>query len=52
MTLLNATGTDNGVPYIDQTVNLAPGAYIMYPVKFSNPSNQFIHYEPALKRNR
>jgi hypothetical protein len=52
VTLLNATGTDNGVPYIDQTVNLAPGAYIMYPVKFSNPSNQFIHYEPALKRNR
>lgn len=47
--LVNATGSDNGNPYIVVTQeSLAPGATATVPIKFTNPSNAFITFTPVV----
>jgi hypothetical protein len=47
VTLTNATGMNNGFPYIGSVVSLSPGASTTLPLKISNPTNQPIHYVPV-----
>jgi hypothetical protein len=53
VTLLNASGTNNGSPYISQSfaAGLKPGASISIPLSFSNPSNTTINFIPVTYRN-
>jgi hypothetical protein len=48
VTLMNATGTNNGYPLVWKVATLSPGASIQLPVQFRNPSNVLIHYEPSV----
>jgi hypothetical protein len=47
-TLVNASGNDFGIPYINQNLAqpLTPGAEIKVPVSFSNPFNTRINFTP------
>jgi hypothetical protein len=47
VTLTNATGMNNGFPYIGSVVSLAPGASTTLPLQFSNLTNQPINYVPV-----
>lgn len=47
ITLANAAGTYNGMPYLEKAVTLAPGSSALFPVAFSNPMNQVIRYTPV-----
>jgi len=47
VTLANATGTNNGFPYISSAVSLNPGASTTIPVQFTNPSNAIINFTPV-----
>jgi len=44
VTLANATGLNNGSPYVAQVVSLSPGASASVPVQFRNPSNQRLNF--------
>jgi hypothetical protein len=44
VTLANATGSNNGSPYVAQVVSLNPGASVSVPVQFRNPSNARINF--------
>ena len=46
VTLTDATGSNSGFPTIGSTVSLAPGASVTLPLKFSNPSNLMINFNP------
>ncbi len=47
VTLVNATGSNNGEPMIRATTNgLAAGASVTIPLQFSNPSNATITFNP------
>jgi predicted phosphodiesterase len=49
VTLVNATGQNNGAPMIQaSTSGLANGASIAIPLSFSNPSNVKINFTPAI----
>jgi predicted extracellular nuclease len=48
VTLANATGSVNGVPYITVAPSLAAGAQISFQVKFNNPSRVGISYAPQV----
>jgi len=48
VTLLNATGQNNGAPMIQvSTAGLAAGASIVIPLQFSNPANGKITFTPT-----
>jgi predicted extracellular nuclease len=44
VTLLNASGTHNGAPYVTSAPSLAAGATVSVPVQFSNPSKLPLKY--------
>ncbi|WP_374582207.1 ExeM/NucH family extracellular endonuclease [Pseudoduganella sp.] len=48
VTLANATGTLNGVPYITVAPSLAGGAQVSFQVKFNNPAKAAINYVPQV----
>lgn len=49
VTLVNATGQNNGAPMIQvSTTGLANGASITIPLTFSNPSNVKINFTPVI----
>lgn len=49
VTLKNASGMDNGAPYIaiDLAGDLNPGESISFPLSFNNPSNAKINFAPV-----
>ena len=51
VTLVNATGTNSGTPYItiSAPASLAPGASIVVNVQFTDPSNATIHFTPQVQ---
>lgn len=48
VTLVNATGSLNGVPYITVAPALAAGAQITFQLKFNNPAKAAINYVPQV----
>ena len=44
MVLANASGTQNGAPYLTSAVPLAAGQSIAVPVQFDNPSRLPLDY--------
>jgi len=49
VTLVNATGSQNGEPMIRATTNgLANGASVTVPISFSNPTNAPINFNPIV----
>lgn len=46
----NASGIDNGTPYVTVNGQLAPGATLNLPLTFSNPSRSLITYSPKFTR--
>jgi probable HAF family extracellular repeat protein len=48
VTLVNATGTSNGTPYINQAASLNPGASISIPLVFSDPSTVLITFDTTI----
>ena len=50
-TLVNATGTLAGTPYITVSAppSLAPGQSVVVNVQFANPSNAVIHFTPLVQ---
>ena len=48
VTLDNATGVQNGVPYVALPSALAPGQSVTLTTTFSNPSKTGIGYAPLL----
>jgi hypothetical protein len=44
VTLLNASGTHNGAPYVTSVPSLAAGATVLVPVQFSNSSKAPLKY--------
>ncbi|RNC65607.1 MAG: alkaline phosphatase [Desulfuromonadales bacterium] len=53
VTLTNASGMDNGAPFIKPAMSgdLAPGASITVPLTFSNPSNAKINFTTVTFKN-
>ncbi|WP_342118541.1 ExeM/NucH family extracellular endonuclease [Pseudoduganella sp. OTU4001] len=48
VTLANASGAVNGVPYITVAPSLAAGAQVAFQVKFNNPAKAAINYVPQV----
>jgi hypothetical protein len=46
----NASGMDNGTPYVTFNGQLAPGATLNLPLAFSNPGRNLITYSPKFTR--
>jgi hypothetical protein len=51
VTLVNATGTNSGTPYITVSApaSLAPGQSVVVNVQFKDPSNATIHFTPQVQ---
>ena len=51
VTLVNATGTLSGTPYITVSApaSLAPGQSVVVNVQFTDPSNATIHFTPVIQ---
>jgi len=47
VTLTNATGMSGGYPYVRNTVSLKPGASVIIPLQFTDPSNTRINFTPV-----
>lgn len=48
VTLVNASGTHAGQPYVTLAAGLAPGASVTVPLSFADPSHVAVHYVPLV----